>query len=135
MKERIAYFAGIVDGEGCVTIVKYKYPTHVQHNLSLHIANNNLNLINWVIGNFGGNLIIVKQPNYSKNSYVVRWYRRDDILEILTWIYPYLIIKKKIVRIILKKWPRWGRAEPKLRHMIYKKVRKLIAVNKSKRFT
>ena len=97
-----AYVAGIVDGEGTVTLMKHhKNETHIPF---VGIANNNLELLKWIKSLIGGNICSKKKrlPHHN-DSYVLN-IRQDRALRFLGEISKYLIIKKPQAELILKKY-------------------------------
>jgi len=97
-----AYLAGIVDGEGTVTLMKHhKNETHIPF---VGIANNNLELLKWTKSLIGGNICSKKKrlPHH-KDSYVLN-IRQDRALRFLGEIKQYLIIKRKQAELITAKY-------------------------------
>ncbi len=117
-----AYLAGIVDGEGTVTLMKHhknETPTP-----SVAVANNNLKLLEWIKSIVGG--VIVSKKKYKphhKNSYA--WsVRQDRAIRFLDEIKKYLIIKKPQADLITQEYKsvthRAGKYTPE---MLDKKMR------------
>jgi hypothetical protein len=88
-----AYLAGIVDGEGTVTLTRHhKNETHTPR---VSVANNNLELLKWIKVLYGGTITNKKKrlPHH-KNSYV--WYvGQNRAIRFLNEIKQYLIIKRQ----------------------------------------
>lgn len=86
-----AYIAGILDGEGCITV--YLYPSG-SIKPQVMIANTNLPLLQWIQSFYGG--AISKHTNYNENA--KQCYRLQlfgfRALPILRDSYKYLRIKK-----------------------------------------
>lgn len=79
-----AYLAGIVDGEGTVTLMKHhKNETPIPF---VGIANNNFELLKWIKTEVGGNICTKKKrlPHHS-DSYVLN-IRQDRALRFLNEI-------------------------------------------------
>lgn len=111
-----AYVAGIVDGEGTVTLMKHhKNETHIPF---VGIANNNLELLKWVKSLVGGNICSKKKklPHHA-DSYVLN-IRQDRALRFLNEIKQYLIIKRQQAELITAKYKsvtnRAGRYTPEM---------------------
>jgi len=113
-----AYLAGIVDGEGCVSIMKAKPRNRSQnpcHILRITIANTNKDLIDWLVIKMGGCSRKSSRANYPshwKDSW--QWHIEGfKALELLCLVEPYLIIKKAQANIGIefqtKKTPGMGR--------------------------
>lgn len=104
----IAYLAGIIDGEGSLTIGNYsanKKTGVLHYQTILSITNSDMNLINWLRSVFGGNSwkYSAKQtPKNSRQAYY-RWVATGDLLtHICQLVQPFMIIKSKQVEIMLK---------------------------------
>ena len=101
-----AYIAGIIDGEGSIMLQKIHSNEHPSPCVS--IASNTLELLKWIKATVGyGSIIKKKNYNLEKHkdcySYILR---RNDALDFISQIYPYLIIqsKKKRAELILRKY-------------------------------
>jgi len=125
-----AYVAGIVDGEGTVTLMKHhrnETPTP-----SVSVANNNLELLKWLKSLNGGTITNKKKrlPHHHK-SYA--WYvRQDRALRFLNEIKQYLIIKRKQAELITSTYKkvthRAGKYAPQMlrkKSQLVAKIRKL----------
>jgi hypothetical protein len=125
-----AYLAGIVDGEGTVTLMKHhKNETHIPF---VGIANNNLKLLKWIKSIVGGNICTKKKrlPHHN-NSYVLN-IRQDRALRFINEIKKYLIIKRPQAELITKKYKavthRAGKYTPEMlknKMLLVAKIRKL----------
>lgn len=104
----IAYLAGIIDGEGSLTIGNYsanKKTGVLHYQTILSITNSDFSLIQWLHNTFGGNFwkYSAKQtPKVSRQAYY-RWVATGDLLtHICELVYPFMICKKKQVEIMIK---------------------------------
>jgi len=111
-----AYIAGIVDGEGTVTLMKHhKNETPIPF---LSIANNNLELLKWIKSLLGGNICsrAKRLPHHNK-SYVLN-IRHDRALRVLNEIKRYLMIKRPQAELITARYKsvthRAGKYTPEL---------------------
>lgn len=104
----IAYLAGIVDGEGSLTIGNYSHnkKTGVPHYQTiLNINNTNKSLIDWLLNTFGGgycHYTARQTPKISRQAiyrYIATGNRLTHICQL---ILPFVIIKKRQVEIILE---------------------------------
>ena len=104
-KEQWAYLAGIIDGEGTITILKhdqYKRNTFV-YKPRIIVGNTDYNLIMWLLNNFDGTILKNKiRYHQRKQHYMWRIFKRSDIYEIMINIQSYLIIKKEHCNIMLQ---------------------------------
>ena len=97
-----AYIAGIIDGEGTVSLIKHHRNETPAPLVS--VANNKLELLQWIKKRVGGT-IINKRKNkpYHDNSYA--WSLRfDSALNFLKLIKKYLILKLPQTELILKNY-------------------------------
>lgn len=118
--EQKAYLAGIIDGEGSISLIrinKNKLPAPM-----ISIASADKELLDWVVQTTGTGKIIKKKnykPDTHKESYSlnITYWRAIEILKEIT---PYLVIerKKKRALLIIQKYPsltpRNGRYSPQL---------------------
>ena len=109
----LAYLAGILDGEGSISIHKHKDKNSqlgYYYQLVINVANTNEWLINWIHLNFGGN--IYKKRMLAKHyKQVYLWSASSNQAKtLLELILPYLRLKKAQADIALqfqaKKHPR-----------------------------
>lgn len=91
---KIAYLAGILDGEGCVNTYKLKNGRGVAYDtFCVVISNTSRELVDWIITNFGGNVQTMKKKNPEhKTSYNIHW-RHTKAKQLYKLLEPYLIIK------------------------------------------
>lgn len=90
----IGYLAGLIDGEGCITIQKNAMRTKGNYSYSLRIAigMQDVKTIKYIHELFGGNFYCDKNRGCGETN---RWYcSGDDVGEILKLIVPYLHEKK-----------------------------------------
>ena len=83
------YFAGLFDGEGCVSSCSSNL-------LILSLANTNKEVIEWIFNIFGGS--ITKQTPSAEDNKKVCWHwwlRAEEAVHILQNILPFLKIKKR----------------------------------------
>ena len=89
---KVAYFAGIVDGEGSIII-----PSKKNLRVGLFIANTHRGVLEWVLENFPcGNLRLVKRKKRRDHEVCYQVYIQGtrNVYQLLLGILPYLIIKK-----------------------------------------
>ncbi len=104
-KETLAYFAGLFDGEGHLSIECQK-PNGKQrkknyYTLRLVIVNTNLDVINWLLKHFKGSFTKSKKIDGRKQCYKFILFG-EDLWNTILAIHPYLIIKKPIADIALE---------------------------------
>lgn len=101
----LAYLAGIIDGEGTITIAraprndtKHRIPYHIPH---VKVCNTNKELIDWIHAKFGGRNNNTRQANTKWSTlYYIRWNcgKARDLLEA---VLPYLRVKKVQATVVL----------------------------------
>lgn len=130
----LSYMAGIFDGEGSVNIEvlsprenrKYHY-----YNLRIIVINTNLDLMNWIVSNFGGKYSLRKRIPGRKTCY--RWAKCSrEAAYIIEQCLPYLIIKKPHALIFIEFMKTMGKTgwfvseeTRNRRQFLYQEIRKL----------
>jgi len=103
----IVYLAGIVDGEGCINIVKYHKDNRYRYRLQLRVINTCKELVDWVEERFGGYITSRQRPNL---KVVYEWYIADKAAELLLYdMLDYLIVKRQQAYIALDFRATYGR--------------------------
>lgn len=103
-EEKLAYLAGIIDGEGTIAILKRRKETRKtivmrsdSYQLQVFVTNTNEDLMVWLLNTFGGSKSHHKGDKRNPNS--KRWFvwyvSGYNAIKILRKIEPYLIIKHK----------------------------------------
>lgn len=120
-----AYLAGIIDGEGCVTVNESK-PNRKNFSprfrLVLKITNTSEHLISWVHERFAGYIYLshaIGQHKATKNCWTVSW-MGGNAEEILKGCFPYLIVKKYQAELAFKLREMVGSYSPKGKSFSYK---------------
>lgn len=96
-KEDLAWLAGFVDGEGCITVLKMVINGHVEWNpsfqLRLEISTTHYDTMKFIHARFGGWLSKKKKKEGRKQ--VWKWFVSGTVaVSILESIYPYLKTKR-----------------------------------------
>lgn len=122
-----AYLAGIIDGEGTVTLAR-KHRNEL-HSPEVSVANTNQRLIVWLKNKTGSGTICLKQKRSIKHRTAYTWkIRGDKAIALLKEISRWLIIKKPHADLILRDYkkltPRNGRYD----EQTLKKKMKLVAL-------
>ena len=101
----LAYFAGIIDGEGSITASDNRISQKKMHfSTQLCLSTTDLPLIEWIIKHFGGKYKEYTPAQYSCKSRrrVYKWSATGKRLEyILQAVMPYLVIKKREAEVML----------------------------------
>lgn len=111
---KLAYLAGIVDGEGSLCIyrvnpAKYNRYKNPSYRSVLNISNTKKELFDWIEDNFG-NLNKSKKHRrsiFKKNSTHERWIyewvvQGHRLVDICTQLLPYLVLKKRQAELIIE---------------------------------
>lgn len=103
-----SYFAGIMDGEGAIMLVRTGQQKiegmYTSFCLKIQIGNTNLELLSAICSSYGG--MIRKRPAFPKNknwkqAYVITWFG-PDAMRILNIVNPELIVKRKVADLAYK---------------------------------
>ena len=104
-KERIAYIAGIIDGEGCITITRRKIRRLKTDNWyyepQVIISNTNKELLRFCAECYGGWITKLRKCK-SNHSIAYQWkVTGNEMRSLLDAVNPYLIVKRKQANIVL----------------------------------
>lgn len=98
-KVQLAYLAGIIDGEGHISISRQKSP-HCKrgyvHRAVVSVSNTQLKLMNRLKSWFGGHIKIHKPRKFMQNKSVYEWnvWAVNEQMRILQNVIPYLFLKR-----------------------------------------
>lgn len=103
-----AYFAGIVDGEGSITISMYRFRrkcgrSDVNSSIKLYVTSTDMKLIDWIQERYGGKVYDkLNDIGHLGTKICYRWQALalKNILDILDKIETFLIIKKEQAAIV-----------------------------------
>jgi hypothetical protein len=106
-RDALIYLAAIVDGEGGLIISKHtsNHKRGYNYQARLEISNTDIRLVNWIENIFGGRIAVYSAKQTPKNSRKTsyRWVCEGKRLtHVCELIYPFSIIKKEQIDIILK---------------------------------
>jgi hypothetical protein len=90
-----AYVAGIIDGEGSITLTKLHHNEHRRPCIS--IASTDRELLEYVLSLTGGTITDKKnyKPDKHKKSFLLNIKNKETVLSVLKQITPYLRVDKK----------------------------------------
>jgi hypothetical protein len=99
---KLAYFAGIVDGEGTIDFIKNKNRCRKEVAPRLKVGNTDSRLINWLLAEIGGRCYKY-HPKNKRHKPCYEWFVSgvQNIRPLLCAVFPYLIIKQKKAKEIL----------------------------------
>jgi len=111
--KNLAYLAGILDGEGSISILKAmeaRRNWRPRYSLRLSVDNTSAILIDWLQKNFDGHIHKRKSRRDSRENVNVAnhqkaffWYcGGNKASDILSLCLPYLMVKKEVAKIALK---------------------------------
>jgi len=109
--EQLAYAAGLIDGEGCLTISVRRPEGRrkaVHHCVRLSIGMTHLPVLRRLRSWFGGQISPVKkQKTFHKQAHEWRLWS-NQALDCIEQLLPYLVVKRAEARVFLqyKKWRR-----------------------------
>jgi hypothetical protein len=90
----LAYLAGTMDSDGCISIQKYS--NCKSYRLVLQVVQRDLPMIEHLYNNFGGSVCLNSHKRKDRVDFYFRWMATDhSAYNLLKQIYPYLILKKK----------------------------------------
>lgn len=96
-----AYFAGVIDSDGCIGTGKNS--TCRTYRPYLVIIQRDMVLIEWLYSKFGGCVNLVSRKRADRTDYYLRWgtYNTKTV-NILKRCLPYLVIKKEQAKLVLE---------------------------------
>jgi hypothetical protein len=102
----LAYIAGILDGEGCITTFVNPKKNN-KFNILIRITNTNMDMLKWVwdILKHGSVYLLKKSPlAFKSNKKAYQWSMNGTYLSLhlLKTLFPYVIIKKKKILSVIK---------------------------------
>jgi len=102
-KAKFGYLAGILDGEGCLTIGAGQKETCTNYNSIVVVQNTSKKLIDWLQAKFGGSVYLSKkETDKTKAAYMWRILKKKDIEILLLAVLPYLVVKREQAKILLE---------------------------------
>jgi hypothetical protein len=121
------YFAGFVDGEGNISIYRHK-DNRTKRGYTLHpffkVSGTNNKLLGILSKEFGGKVkLSVKPRGNAKSVYVLEYQELNQIINVLSMILPYLILKKEQAELMVE----FCKKRIKNKGKIYSKEEMLIA--------
>ncbi len=120
-----AYLAGIIDGEGTVTLQKHHRNETPQPCVS--VANNSFELLQWIKLRIGGVIVSKKKRKPHHNDSYAWSIRQDKAIRFLNEIKQYLIIKKPQADLIVRRYKSVTHRAGKYTPAMLKKKMRLVA--------
>lgn len=102
LREKSAYAAGLVDGEGYITISEVKIKEGFAHRPRIEVNNTNEKIIMFLFDNFGGHVHRPKKCiNGHKPKLIWGFYNPKEVELFIQLIYPFLTAKKEHAQTVL----------------------------------
>lgn len=100
-REEKAYMAGLIDGEGTITLARHHRDQYPQPRLA--IANNSRKLLEWAQSKARCGIIIrrARRKAWHHESYVWQVQLAGAVLKLLAEVEPYLLLKRRQARLLL----------------------------------
>lgn len=99
---KIAYFAGIIDGEGTILIAKQTWKEKTSYFPRMDVSNSDRRIIEWIQSEFGGTIQKYQRQIHRRHKPVYRVSFHSSIAEsVVRLILPFLIIKREQAEVFL----------------------------------
>lgn len=102
----LAYMAGIIDGEGCISARRRSHRKGKRPNSTptLAIANTHRGLLEWVTVKFGGNICSprnqIRRPTHKQ---IYQWSMEGScVYDLLRLVLPYLVVKRNQAEVVME---------------------------------
>ena len=116
----LAYFAGIIDGEGCISISCNKGRAAI---LKLIVVTVDFVLASWIMERFHPK--IYERQTRAKNGghklYYINW-QNGKAEVVLRKVLKFLVIKKERASYVLENWPKKYKNDPKTRLLVSQRL-------------
>lgn len=103
----LAYAAGILDGEGCICIVRKRISGGPNHGkiqnyfMTVVISQKDGKLMDWLVGNFGGSVYMHFKS--TKTGWTHEWsLNHNKAADFLKSLLPFLVLKKRQAEIAIR---------------------------------
>jgi len=107
-KTKLAYVAGLIDGDGWINCKERKWGSKTVLSLGVAVNLTDKKAIEWLKETFKGGCVYSYKPKRGKRNYQWQLHRWIDVYLFLKAIVPYLVIKKdrakKIIKVIEEKY-------------------------------
>jgi hypothetical protein len=102
---KLAYLAGIIDGEGCIAIRKSKRTgtcKSTRYAAAVTVGNTSCHLIEQLVGTFGVGCVTYRYPTKTKRACYLWSLPSRGAREVLRAVQPYLIVKREQAAVLLE---------------------------------
>ena len=98
--ENLAYLAGLLDGDGSITLKRVN-KHKASFKLLIFVANTNMPVLKWIQNKFGGKIYVYDRQDGIRKP-LGKWHTfTNNAYTVLKQIYPYLIIKKEHAKLAI----------------------------------
>lgn len=100
-----AYLAGLIDGEGTVSIVRLRNrgPESAHYVASVEISNTDTRMIDWIMVRLGGSVVVNRRKVVQGWKPVYRLGLRNKLAErIIREVLPYLVLKECQAQLVIE---------------------------------
>jgi hypothetical protein len=128
MKQKTAqYMAGLFDAEGCLTInSSFRKLSNCQgYTAQIIFTNTNLQLMKWIVTNFGGVYKSRKMVTGCIQAYDWKVTNQKHALSFISTIEPYLIVKKQEAQLMMQYYALDGVENPEARKFLCDSIKVL----------
>ena len=114
--EKLSYFAGIIDGEGTITIYRqiYKSGYEPTYGMRLLVSSTDMILLEWCKENFEGTIQTIRcgEANHRDTYQWVLGMKKTR--RVLLKVMPYLLIKQKQAELVLEFYEKCKRGQSRV---------------------
>lgn len=125
-KHNQAYLAGFLDGEGNISLSRFKHPNTVRFLREISVTNECVSVLNMYINMFGGKTRKLKLSGNRRDCY--RWsiHSKEAMKKCLLYLLPYLVVKKDRACVMLEFASlKNDSKEPLVRQALYERMARL----------
>lgn len=109
----VAYLAGLIDADGCISISKMKRNLGVnglkspRYVVTVNIVNTSKELMEWLVETFGGRYKCRRRAAENHKATYDWWFNNSKSLRILVLVEPFLKIKKDRAKVCIDLLSTW----------------------------
>ena len=104
--ESLAYLAGIIDGEGTISVAVFHGKSGHSHNsIFVKVSNTCENVISYIDALMPGSISVSVRPSPRQPLHTIQW-GGESAVDVIDLVLPYLIIKRSVAELALEMWYR-----------------------------
>jgi hypothetical protein len=100
--EVLAYFAGLVDGEGNVGVYRTKHGKSITYSPKIVITSTSIEIVSWLLRNVGGTWWTRKRRGCGWKECYSWQLQAESLVAVCALMLPYMVIKRKQVELLLE---------------------------------